>query len=83
MFTHLKLERLLVILDLETTGVDPQKDRIIEICVLRFTPPDQRVRHTRRLNPGIPIPAEATAVHGIRNRAKISCPKAVLLEIRG
>jgi DNA polymerase-3 subunit epsilon len=65
MFTHLKLERPLVILDLETTGVDPQKDRIIEICVLRFTPPDQRVRHTRRLNPGIPIPAEATAIHGI------------------
>jgi DNA polymerase III subunit epsilon len=65
MFRHLKLERPLALLDLETTGVDPQKDRIVEISVLRFTPPDKRVLRTRRLNPGMPIPPAATAVHGI------------------
>jgi len=65
MFSHLTLERPLAFVDLETTGVDPQKDRIIEISVLKFTPPDKRVLRTRRLNPGMAIPADATAVHGI------------------
>ena len=67
MFRHLKLERPLAVLDLETTGIDSQKDRIVEICVLRFSPPDKRELRTQRLNPGISIPAEATAIHRIRN----------------
>lgn len=65
MFNHLTLERPLAFVDLETTGVDPEKDRIVEISVLRFNPPDRRVLRTRRVNPGIPIPAEATGIHGI------------------
>jgi DNA polymerase-3 subunit epsilon len=65
MFRHLKLERPLALLDLETTGLDPQKDRIIEISVLRFTPPENQMLRTQRLNPGIPIPKKATEIHGI------------------
>src|SRR5262245_4490625 len=64
-FQHLSLQRPLAVVDLETTGVDPQRDRIVEISVLRFTPPIDRVHRTRRLNPGIPIPTEATQIHGI------------------
>jgi hypothetical protein len=65
MFKNLVLQGPLVILDLETTGVDPSRNRIVEICVLKVLPDGQRKQHTRRLNPGIPIPADATAVHGI------------------
>jgi DNA polymerase-3 subunit epsilon len=54
-----------VVLDLETTGVDPQTDRIVEVSVLKILPGGNRQHHTRRLNPGIPIPATATAIHGI------------------
>src|SRR5947209_8755061 len=64
-FKNLIISRPLAVLDLETTGTDPQTARIVEISVLRLTPPDDRVQRTRRVDPEIPIPAEATAVHGI------------------
>lgn len=63
----LELDRPLVVFDLETTGTDTATDRIVEISVLRLDPDGQRERRTRRINPGRPIPAEATAVHGIRD----------------
>jgi len=62
---HLRLERPLVFFDLETTGVDPARDRIVEIALLRLEPDGSRVSRTRRINPERPIPAEATAIHGI------------------
>lgn len=62
---HLQLERSLVFFDLETTGTDPARDRIIEIAVLRIEPDGSRTMRTRRVHPECPIPAEATAVHGI------------------
>ena len=61
----LKLTRPIVCFDLETTGVDPQTDRIVELSVLRVEPDGSRQSRTRRINPGRPIPKEATAVHGI------------------
>jgi DNA polymerase III subunit epsilon len=65
MFKNLPLERPLAILDLETTGTDARVDRIVEVCVLLVRPNGQVEEWTRRLNPGIPIPPGATAVHGI------------------
>ena len=64
---HLTLDRPLVVFDLETTGIDPATDRIVEISALRIEPEGGRESRTRRINPGRPIPAEATAVHGIRD----------------
>lgn len=61
----LRLERPLAFFDLETTGTDPQLDRIVEIAVLRVAPDGTREMKVRRVNPGRPIPREATAVHGI------------------
>ncbi len=61
----LKLERPLIIFDLETTGTDPQRDRIVEMAAIKIWPDGRREEKTRRFNPGIPIPKEATAVHGI------------------
>lgn len=51
----------LLFLDFEATGTDPHKDRIVEVCLLRTD--GQSI--VTRVNPGRPIPPEATAVHGI------------------
>lgn len=71
---YLKIERPLVFFDLETTGTDPSGDRIVEISALRLSPDGSRELRTRRLNPGVPIPAGATAVHGIRDEDVADCP---------
>ena len=65
MVSQLKLERPVVFFDLETTGLNTEKDRIIEICVVQISPGEEQISYNRRLNPGILIPAEATAIHGI------------------
>lgn len=62
---NVRIERPLVILDLETTGKRVQYDRIVEISTLKLFPDGTNKIHTRRLNPGIPIHPEATKVHGI------------------
>lgn len=62
---NLKLSRPLVFFDTETTGVDVTNDRIIEISLLKLFPYGQEEIKTFRINPGIPIPAAATAIHGI------------------
>lgn len=67
-FKNLLLERPLAIIDLETTGIDPMEARIVEISVLRLKPPNKRNHRTRRVNPGIPIPAEGTKIHGITDQ---------------
>lgn len=64
---NLRLDRAIVFFDLETTGIDPATDRIVEISVLRVEPDGSRASRTRRINPGRPIPREATAIHGIRD----------------
>jgi DNA polymerase-3 subunit epsilon len=65
MLKHICLERPLVGLDLETTGTNVQNDRIVEISLLKLLPDGSNQTKTRRLNPGIPIPPEASAIHGI------------------
>ena len=59
------LERPLVFFDLETTGLDFKNDRIIELAFIKVTPQGDVLERERRFNPGIPIPPEATAIHGI------------------
>ena len=61
------LIRPLVFFDTETTGVDAANDRIIEISLLKLYPDGKEEIKTFRINPGIPIPVEATAVHGIKD----------------
>jgi DNA polymerase-3 subunit epsilon len=60
-----QLSRPIAFFDLETTGTDPSRDKIVEIALVRLEPSGSRVAITRRINPERPIPAEATAVHGI------------------
>lgn len=62
---ELKLKRPLVFFDLETTGVNITHDRIVEISFIKISPDGTETTRTRRINPEMPIPAEATAVHHI------------------
>lgn len=62
---ELNLKKPLVILDLETTGVNIVNDRIVEFSALKVSPGGAEEWLTLRINPGIPIPAEATRIHGI------------------
>ncbi len=61
----LKLTRPLVFFDLETTGLNVFKDRIVEISVLKLMPDGATEVKTRRINPEMHISEEATAVHHI------------------
>lgn len=61
----LNLKRPIVFFDLETTGTNITNDRIVEISVVKVMPDGSEIVKTRRINPGCPIPAEATAVHHI------------------
>jgi DNA polymerase-3 subunit epsilon len=61
----LKLDKPLAILDLETTGINLSTDRIVEISILKVMPDGREESLTKRINPGMPIPAESSAIHGI------------------
>ncbi len=61
----LVLERPLVCFDLETTGLNPTEDRIIEICCIKVHPDGKREVKTRRVNPERPISEEASEITGI------------------
>ena len=65
--SRLKLRRPIAFFDLETTGTDPREDRIVEISVLKVSPDGSREIKTRRIDPGVPIPAASTEIHGIRD----------------
>lgn len=64
----LELKKPLVFFDLETTGVDPGRDRIVEMCFIKVHPDGERETKTRRINPEMPIPPESTAIHGITDQ---------------
>lgn len=61
----LNLKRPLVIFDLETTGMNINRDRIVEISLLKVLPDGNEELRTYRVNPGMPIPPEVTEIHGI------------------
>ncbi|MDO8668147.1 MAG: exonuclease domain-containing protein [bacterium] len=61
----IKLDKPLVIFDLETTGLSINLDRIVEIAYLKIMPDGEVLKGDWLLNPEMPIPAEASAIHGI------------------
>jgi DNA polymerase-3 subunit epsilon len=72
--SNLVLDRPLAVLDLETTGVDPGTDRIVEVAVLTLLPGGKHELFHQRLNPGVPIPPAASAIHGITDAHVIGAP---------
>lgn len=65
LFNRITLERPLVILDVETTGLNPDTDRIVELGAVKLKTDRTVTAYNARFNPGIPINPDATAVHGI------------------
>ena len=61
----LNLKNPLAFFDLETTGINIANDRIVEISILKVLPNGIEERYTKRVNPGKPIPAESSMIHGI------------------
>ncbi len=62
---ELSLTRPLCFFDLETTGVNVAKDRVVEISILKIFPNGNKESKTWLVNPEMPIPPQTTAVHGI------------------
>jgi DNA polymerase III, epsilon subunit and related 3''-5'' exonucleases len=71
---QLNLRNPLVFFDLETTGTNPVTDRIVEICYLKVNPNGTEESKTILVNPGMPIPAQASAIHGISDADVANCP---------
>ena len=71
---RLELQRPLAFFDLETTGTRIGTDRIVQIGVVRLMPDGGRESWQSLVDPGIPIPPEASAVHGITDADVVGAP---------
>lgn len=61
----IKLDRPLIVFDIEATGISARADRIIELAAIRIDPDGTETKGYWLLNPSVPIPVETTAIHGI------------------
>ncbi len=71
---QLALKKPMVFFDLETTGTNILTDRIVEISIIKLMPNGTESEVTMRINPQMPIPAEATAIHHITDADVADCP---------
>lgn len=63
----MKLRKPLAVLDLETTGTWVEKDRVVEIGMIKIMPDGTRHEYLQRVNPGMPIPPNVTRITNITN----------------
>lgn len=70
----LKLERPLVVFDIESTGTNRRADRIIDLAIVKLLPDGRTEMHRFLVNPERPIPPEATEIHGITDADVKDCP---------
>jgi DNA polymerase-3 subunit epsilon len=68
------LDRPLVFFDLEATGVSPENDRIVDVALVKRLPSGEETTFCSLVNPGMPIPREAVAVHHISDEMVASAP---------
>ncbi|MBO4571020.1 MAG: 3'-5' exonuclease [Bacteroidales bacterium] len=76
---QLNLRNPLLFFDIESTGLNVASDRIVEISIVKVSPgtpgePNKVEVKTRRINPTIPIPDDAKAIHGISDDDVRDCP---------
>ena len=81
---QLNLNKPICFFDLETTGTNISKDRIVEISILKVHPDGKEETYTKLVNPTIPIPSEVTKVHGISDADVADAPtfKAIAKEVQ-
>jgi len=72
---ELKLSKPICFFDLETTGTNVAKDRIVEISILKVFPNGNKESKTWLVNPEMTIPDEVVAIHGISNEKVANEPK--------
>jgi len=70
----LNLTKPIVFFDLETTGINIAKDRVVEISILKVFPNGNKESKTWLVNPEIEIPKEASEIHGITNEKVVTEP---------
>ena len=70
----LKLEKPIIFFDLETTGLDIARDRIVELCYIRIEPNGNEEAKSMRINPEMHIPEVCSKVHGIYDKDVKDCP---------
>ena len=70
----LNLKNPIVFFDLETTGINISRDRIVELSFLKVYPNGEEEMKSKRVNPEMPIPAESTVIHGITDEDVKDCP---------
>ena len=70
----LQLDRPLVVFDIEATGINRKTDKIIDLGMVFLRPDGSQESMVYRVNPGMPIPAEAIAIHGITDEDVKDCP---------
>jgi DNA polymerase III subunit epsilon len=63
MYLHLK--NPLIFFDLETTGTNVCRDKIVEIAAVKMFPDGEKISRVQLINPLMPIPAEVSLIHGI------------------
>ena len=62
---ELNLIKPIIFFDLETTGINIAKDRVVEIAILKVFPNGNKESKTWLVNPEMPIPKESSEIHGI------------------
>ncbi len=70
----LQLSKPLVVIDFESTGLNPRYDRIVEIGALKILPDGRQEPFEKRINPERPIPPEVVDIHGISNEDVETAP---------
>ena len=71
---QMKLECPVVFFDLESTGTNVRRDRIVEFCFIKVLPDGSRENFTSRVNPQMLIPIESTEIHSITDADVADCP---------
>ncbi len=71
---ELNLKNPLIFFDVETTGLNVSKDKIIELSYIKVYPNGTEESKTIRINPGFPIPPESSAIHHITDEDVKGCP---------
>ena len=74
-FSKLKLQSPLAVFDIESTGINVCRDRIVEISIIKLLPGGKSEKYNYRLNPTIPISPEASMVHGIYDKDVKDAPQ--------
>jgi len=70
----LQLTKPLAFIDLETTGVNLASDRIVEIAIVKILPDGKRSAKRKLINPQMPIPKQASDLHGITDEMVKDAP---------